>query len=246
MAEMEAGLPWTIPKLPVIDEEYFETIAVYDSVLRAKGHFVVVELGARWGTWGSRAVAFLKHVNAMPYKILFVESLPLHCAGLKDVMSYNDIKYELKCEYANAELFAKWAPSVSHIDLLDVDIQGAEIDLFRDASVKKLVDLKVKRLIVGTHNPAIHEAMRKLFEGWIVQIDTPYSRNTKCVKDYLRSESKVDRNVFDRLIQEGCYENSIYGKIANWDGELILDNPRFSNRDILFPGDALVKGTGDD
>lgn len=238
MSEMQAGLPWTIPKLPVIDEEYFETIAVYDAVLNARNEFVIAELGARWGTWGARAVAFLKHVNNIPYRILFVEPLKIHCEGLRQVMKENNIEYELQCERASSDNFVKWAQKVPHVDVLDVDIQGAEMNLFGDNKVMNLLKKKVRRVILGTHNMDIHNVMRKRFRDWHVHIDTPFSKNTTCVARNLRSRSKVDRAVFERLVELGCYRNSSYGKIANWDGELIMDNPYFYNRKTLFPSES--------
>ena len=44
----------------IVDDEYHEQVAIYQSVLRARGHLVVGELGGRWGTWGARAIAFAK------------------------------------------------------------------------------------------------------------------------------------------------------------------------------------------
>ncbi len=51
-----------------------EHVAVYQSVLRHRqdhhGTFRVVELGARWGTWGARACAFLRLVKPeVPYEV---------------------------------------------------------------------------------------------------------------------------------------------------------------------------------
>lgn len=236
---MLSGVPWTIPMLPVIDEEYFETIAVYDSVINAKKEYVIAELGARWGTWGSRAVAFLRKVNPMPYQVYFVEPLELHCDGLKEVMKENDIKYTLDCDYATADSFLKWSLGVKHVDMLDVDIQGAETELFSDDKLMQVVEHKVKRLIVGTHSKAIHKEMRKLFAHWHVLVDTPFSKDTKCLQKTLRSENKVDRVIFEQTIELGCYRNSSYGRIGNWDGELIIDNPRFYTENVLFPGEKV-------
>jgi len=60
---VRSGLRATLKQLPVVDEEYSELVATFESVLRARPSqpYVVAELGARWGTWGARAVAFLRH-----------------------------------------------------------------------------------------------------------------------------------------------------------------------------------------
>eukprot|EP00966_Prymnesium_polylepis_P201879 4677246-Prymnesium_polylepis.1 len=64
-AALASGSRDWVPPLPilrVVDDEYFEHVAVYQSVLRSHPdrELNVAELGARWGTWGSRAVAFLR------------------------------------------------------------------------------------------------------------------------------------------------------------------------------------------
>ena len=49
-----------VPLLPVIDEEYPERAALMQMALHADAakqkEFVVVDIGARWGTWSSRAI----------------------------------------------------------------------------------------------------------------------------------------------------------------------------------------------
>jgi FkbM family methyltransferase len=68
-----------------------------------------------------------------------------------------------------------WIPSMSladllaaypRVDLIDMDIQGAELELLTSAI--DLVTERVRRLHIGTHSPAIEEGLRRLFiaEGW--------------------------------------------------------------------------------
>ena len=52
LADLNSGMTVMRPMLPIVDDEYNEQIAVYQSVLRAKNKYVIAELGARWGTWG--------------------------------------------------------------------------------------------------------------------------------------------------------------------------------------------------
>ena len=61
---------------------------MFESILRAHAtrqkKFVMAELGARWGTWGSHAVAFWKRLNPeSEYDIFFVETERLHCDGIE-------------------------------------------------------------------------------------------------------------------------------------------------------------------
>ena len=44
-------------KLPVVNEHYLDWVAVLESVVRSKGTYRIVELGAGWGTWSSAALA---------------------------------------------------------------------------------------------------------------------------------------------------------------------------------------------
>lgn len=239
-ASLRSGLPGMVPPLPLIDEEYFEHVSVYDSVLRANDKYVVAELGARWGTWGARAVAFLKKVKPMPYNVLFVEPLAIHCKGIREVMKKNRIDYDLICDYAKAEDFVNWAANQTHVNLLDLDIQGAEEEFFASDDVMRVVEKKVHRIILGTHSNEIHAAMQKRLSQWIVVHEMPMNSDLECIKKYLRKPPKPDRSNFDEIVKRKCYHESSFGKIPNYDGELILDNPRFFKGKSLFPKRSYV------
>ena len=81
-AEVSSGVLATQTKLPLVDDEYQEQVAVYQSVLRAKKSqaYVVADLGARWGTWSSRAVGLWKQKHpALPYNLYMVEADKGNC-----------------------------------------------------------------------------------------------------------------------------------------------------------------------
>ena len=59
-----------------------------------------------------------------------------------------------------------------HIDLLDLDIQGLELEVLTAAA--QLVDRRVRRVHVGTHSRDIEEGLRRLFR----ELDW------RCVNDY--------------------------------------------------------------
>ena len=231
-------MPLVIPSLPVVDEEYMQHVAVFQAVLRARGSFAMAELGARWGTWGARAVAFLRQANPLPYQLYLVDSDHLFCKGFEEVMSTNKIEYESSCAEATPADFAAWADKQVHIDLVDVDIQTAEKDFLTNDVVKKILKEKVYRIILGTHSHAIHATFQEEFSDWLTIVDTPYTSDAHCLMRNLRHPIKENRWIFDNLIREGCYfETSRFGKIAQWDGELILDNPRFVDASRLFSMD---------
>jgi len=65
------------------------------------------------------------------------------------------------------------------VDLLHVDVQGAELDVLR-AGAQEL-DEKVKRVCVGTHSRQIEEGLRSLFRslGWKAMRDIPCFSTTE-------------------------------------------------------------------
>jgi lipopolysaccharide biosynthesis glycosyltransferase len=227
-----SGINMFVPFLPLVDDEYCEQVAVYQSVLRAdpKLGFVVAELGARWGTWGSRAVTMLRESNPMEYSVYFVEANTGNCEGLQQVMEMNDIKYHLDCEYADAKKFTDFASLQSHVDLIDLDIQGAELKFLQET--RALLDSKVYRLIIGTHSIEIHKKVKEMFKDWIHIHEAPYSIS-EChavTSKYLRGNYKptsTDRFGWDKIISSGCFFETPFGKVNQWDGELVFDNPKF-------------------
>lgn len=242
MAMIKSGLSMYQPQLPIIDEEYFEMVSVYDAVFNAKNQLVVAELGARWGTWGSRAAALWRRLQrkeskSEEYNLFFVENNRVHCDGLKLVMKQNRYNYTLECNVAKTNTFSQWADTVPQIDILHVDIQGAEEQFFKDGTVLNIMKRKVKRAIIGTHSGRVHEQIKSIFCNWIVQHEIPrmdedVTRRTMSLFRR-RLNGQIDRTNFDEIIRQEHYFNTSYGKIVFLDGELIIDNPQLSN--ILKP-----------
>eukprot|EP00439_Symbiodinium_sp_Y106_P031265 s753_g3.t1 len=255
--------PFTQPQLPLIDEEYFEHVAVYQSVLRAHGSFNAMELGARWGTWGARSIAFLRVKNPMPHRLFLVEPLRDHCLGARKVLMLNGIDATLKCTKADVTLFLEMMEGVQHLDLLHIDIQGAEGPLLSDPRVRQVMDRKVYRLIIGTHSEELYESVSETFQAWITVFSLPqgFVRCMQQVGLVTRAVSIAQfcemypkdpvhclkRNgplwgpkvlpgeeIFAQLRSRGCFHSTPQGMVANMDGSLILDNPRFVNASRAF------------
>ena len=147
---------------------------------------------------------------------------------LKKVMKLNEMtSYSLSCESANSSMLSKWLESKESVDVLDVDIQGAELKLL--TSSQQVIDVKVKRLIVGTHSQDIHDSLKSLFTSWIVVVDIPLGHDFGCLQEHLRRNYNSTLEVqWDQILENNkCYHNTSFGPVANWDGELILDNPKF-------------------
>ena len=149
---------WIGSRLAAADHSVLRAVAAHRKDPKRK--LVFAELGARWGTWGGRAIAFGRMLEpAMRYDLLFVEAHPDNCDALRETMTKNQIAHTLECAHASGGgKLRSWLESVSHVDAIDMDIQGAEEGLI--PALLPLIDSKVHRLIIGTHNPGIHDMVR--------------------------------------------------------------------------------------
>merc|ERR1712032_335552 len=166
----------------------------------------------------------------------FVEFSRPYCLGLHAVMRANRItNYTLACEFMeDAKPFLRWAHKVEHIDLVHLDLQMFEYNLFKDAEAVGLLDAKAYRLVVATHAPWVHAYISDLYSDWIRISSVLPARDTDCVERFLcggvgpnRSRDNPEKFNWDEILRRGCYYQSPRGKVVNWDGQLILDNPRF-------------------
>ena len=225
--------------------------------------FVFGELGARWGTWGARAASLARQLApTMPTKLYFVEAHEPNCDALREVMARNHLSstasYTLDCARATASKLRGWAETVDHIDALDLDLQGFELRLVPQV-IEDVLEPKVARLIVGTHSHFTHHTLRGLFmsRGWREVWAVPYQTRA-CqdkVKLYLRGNYKTGaaalpqrfnwtalRHATGDNASDPCVHSTPRGPVAHWDGELIVDNPRFVNVTMGFTmADAVVR-----
>ncbi len=84
--------------LPEFDNEYFEWLDVLEATVGAPRQFVMFDLGAGYGRWLVRAVAVLKQLNPLPYRLVAVEAEPTHFRWLRLHLENNGIdprKHEL-------------------------------------------------------------------------------------------------------------------------------------------------------
>jgi hypothetical protein len=237
-AAVESGLRSLPESLPVIDEEYPELVAWAHSVMRARGQFVGVDLGARWGTWGARAVAFLRVLNStLPHTLLYVESNPEHCAGLELVHQLNGIdNYTLVCDVARPEDIMAFLAQHGRVDILDMDIESAEFELLLDGqqstTLRRMLQERVVRLVIATHNPSIHEIVKDVLvgESWLLISEVPFTGNISCLNRFMRMVGRQKSP--EALMANGCYhEHPVFGPISQFDGSLIFDNPAFVSED---------------
>ncbi len=79
------------PGLPAIDEEYFEWIDILESATRAKSTYTMLELGAGYGRWASRAYAAARRRGLAKIMIGLIEAEPAHVAWIPEHMGDNQV-----------------------------------------------------------------------------------------------------------------------------------------------------------
>ena len=83
-----AGMPGQ-PDPP--NEEYFEWIDLLESIMAAKEHYTMMELGAGYGRWSVRAAAAVRQLRKLPFHLVAVEGEPRHYRWLQQHMADNQI-----------------------------------------------------------------------------------------------------------------------------------------------------------
>jgi FkbM family methyltransferase len=194
------------PAYPGFDEEYFEWIDLLEAVDSARTTFAMLELGAGWGRWTARAAAACRQrgikyqllaVEAEPTHFAWLEQnmrdnevAPENCRLIQAAIASKDgrIGFEVGSpgvSYGNAIGGSTEVDAVSldsllknlnEVDLIDMDVQGAELQILSAASGD--LEKKVKRIRVETHNAKLHEGIMKLLRdrGW--KLHCNYAGNT--------------------------------------------------------------------
>lgn len=224
---------------PPFSEEYFEWIDVLTSAIQAENKFTMIELGAGWGRWISRAFMALKQAHPeMKCELIGVEAEPTHFKWMVEHCEYNKmsginlINAAVDAEGGEVGFYtgkpSEWygqciggetkvraislksiLADLDSVDLIDLDVQNFEFKIL--SSVEDELS-KVKKLHIGTHSTEVENDLRKMFTrlGW------------KCVNDYsLFTEHSTEYGVskFNDGVQTwvnrtfaneyNCYVNSI-------------------------------------
>lgn len=180
---------------PDFNEEYLEWVDILESVVEAKGSYKMIELGAGWGRWASRAHAALKQMHPdIPGQFIAVEAEPTHFQWLKEHFRTNEVQYGRmvkaavdvepgrvgfhtgdpaewygQCIGGDTEVRAISIRTIlkasGEIDLMDLDVQNHEYKILK-ASQDLLHN--VKRIHIGTHSEEVEDGLRGMFMkmGW--------------------------------------------------------------------------------
>ncbi len=217
-------------EMPLFDDEYPEWVDMLSSVERTPRNYIVVELGARLGTWGVRALAaHRQRWGAGNATFLGVESEAPYYRAMQHHTRVNGLAPHSTLLHAFVgagglalnDLFKH----VDHIDYLDVDIQSSEGALFVNASRERL-SANVAHVHVGTHTPALHAQVRSFFEHdlkWRKLLDLPWNQRAVC-DSALSNSIQTDRR---------CLTQTPLGALYVRDGMLAFSNPRLVHRDTV-------------
>jgi FkbM family methyltransferase len=78
-------------RYPGINEEYVEWISLLTAVRRARGRFVMIELGAGYGRWLVNAAAAARNYAKVPVHLVGVEAEPSHFRWMKKAFKDNGL-----------------------------------------------------------------------------------------------------------------------------------------------------------
>ncbi len=89
--------------------------------------------------------------------------------GLRETYSSDAGHHQFEFGFVSAVTLPDILGPLPHVDLMDVDVQGAETTIFLPALEQ--IDRKVHRMHIGTHGAPIHDLLVDLFEkmGWVCQ-----------------------------------------------------------------------------
>mmetsp|Transcript_33781 Transcript_33781/g.68455 ORF Transcript_33781/g.68455 Transcript_33781/m.68455 type:complete len:178 (-) Transcript_33781:26-559(-) len=175
-----------------------------------------------------RALALLKALGeSAGGHALFFEVEAAACEANRAILHLNGLgpNGTVVCTEGDAAVIRAFAEERVVIDVIDMDIQGAEVQL-----VPALLDVlhaRVRKLVIGTHGLQGHAELRTLLSNWTIASELPWVGPTHC-NGRLRG-GEGSRWETQEMLQSSCYvEQTQFGPIMPWDGELVLLNPAVS------------------
>eukprot|EP00961_Rhodomonas_salina_P254980 3446065-Rhodomonas_salina.2 len=232
--------------MPMADDEYFQWVVMLQSVVKSQGRpYVVVELGASFGTWGVRALAAYRQlfprgsshfvgiessvdrVRQMHHHVLannIANFSLLHGYVTGDTNTpYKNMPYWSSGDFARI-YFGDVLELYDHVSYLDIDIQGAEEELFSDQDLLRILTEKVHSAHIGTHSHEIHRLVRSALTsaGWEIEFDLAFSPNLTFCDSQLREPDMLQR-------EQSCLTDTKYGPVYVRDGIIGAVNTRFQH-----------------
>tara|TARA_B100000614_G_scaffold258752_1_gene281761 strand:+ start:32423 stop:33223 length:801 start_codon:yes stop_codon:yes gene_type:complete len=160
-------------------DDYYEYVALLQSILSAEKNYSLIKLGAYQGRWEAFACEANKQHKNLPMRITSIESHPDSLKALirtfveNKLDDYQQLNHEVLVGYINNCYMKGLAyPRIDlteiierhgTVDLLDCDIQSGEKGLFEQ---HKQSMKRVRRVLIGTHSESIHTSIENLFRDW--------------------------------------------------------------------------------
>lgn len=222
--------------------EWIDCLEAVNAAVAARRPFVIMELGARYGPWIARGVQAYRLLAGRdaPWKAIGVEGDGIGYQWMQAHMALNDIAsspsrttvlrllhaavgvrdgdvVELSWEGGGYRVKTLSLPTLlanyTSVDLLDMDIQGVELDACRAPGAMEALSRKVRRIHIGTHSHEIHRGLVQLF--------TSSSANG----DWVVAYSHLGQHNVDLW---GGLEETAWGRMHFNDGVLSLVNTRLA------------------
>ena len=165
------GAPTRGVELPIVDEEYVETSDVLMAVASSpkKERFVIVEIGSRYAPFALRGLAASRQLHGASKEAfaVLVEPNGEHVSWIRQHFRVNGFspsnyrihRYKFGSCYGKGKLgktaecmtLAQVLDGLEHVDLLDMDAQGSEVELVSNQADAAALS-KVRRIHVETHS----------------------------------------------------------------------------------------------
>ena len=172
------GAPAGGVELPIVDEEYVETSDVLMAVASsaASERFVIVEIGSRYAPFALRGLAASRQLHGASKAAfaVLVEPNGEHVAWIKQHFRLNGFpasSYRIhrnkfgtckgqgkKGKISDCQTLAGVLEGLEHVDLLDMDAQGSEVELVTDEADAAAL-AKVRRIHVETHSQSASDVV---------------------------------------------------------------------------------------
>lgn len=161
--------------------EPLEEFAFQEMLKQSSGSGSMLEVGAYWGHYSM----WFKGKNPRG-QVVLAEPYESHLNVGKSNFSLNDLEGHFVQSFVgkpgpNTMSIAQILDShkVEELEVLHVDIQGAEVQLLQD-SERELKSGRVRRVFISTHSESIHSQIKTIITecGLIVEVESDYEHTT--------------------------------------------------------------------
>jgi hypothetical protein len=172
--------------------EPLEEYAFQEVMRRMPERPIMFEVGAYWGHYSM----WLKRCRPLA-QVILVEPEHVNIKAGKINFANNEMDGEFVQAYAQTGDFEvdrfMSERSLAHLDILHADIQGAEVEMLRDAA-SSLERHVIDYVFISTHSPELHKSVIDILRrhGYRVEISSDLSETTSSDGFVLATSHKID------------------------------------------------------